>query len=177
MQMIFHKKYQADSNEIIEKYSDMVYRIALLQVKNKADAEDIFQEVFIKLIQNMDKLTSEEHVKAWLIRVTINCSKTHLTSYWNKNTVAYDTESTQEAGAEDTYPIEEQAEREKIFQSVKELPDKYRNVIHLFYYEQLSIVKISEVLQEKESTIKSHLFRGRELLRDKLKGDFGNERI
>ena len=91
--------------------------------------------------------------------------------------MAYDTESTQEAGAEDTYPIEEQAEREKIYQSVKELPDKYRNVIHLFYYEQLSIVKISEVLQEKESTIKSHLFRGRELLRDKLKGDFGNERI
>ena len=71
--------------EVIDRYADMVYRLALLQVNNQTDAEDVFQEVFIRLVKNIHKLQSWEHVKAWLIRVTINCSKKHFTSNATKS--------------------------------------------------------------------------------------------
>ena len=69
----------------IDRYADMVYRLALSQMKNKTDADDIFQEVFIRLVSHIQDLESWEHVKAWLIRVTINCAGKHFDQYWNKN--------------------------------------------------------------------------------------------
>lgn len=75
-----------DVEEIVEKYSDMVIQIAYQNSFNKTDAEDITQEVFIKLMKNLDKIKNEEHLKAWIIRVTINLSKDYNKSFWNKNT-------------------------------------------------------------------------------------------
>ena len=68
--------------ETVDKYADMVYRIALTQMKNVHDAQDIFQEVFLRLVKNIDTIQNEEHLKSWLIRVTLNCSKTNLMSAW-----------------------------------------------------------------------------------------------
>jgi len=69
----------------IDRYADMVYRLALSQMKNRTDADDLFQEVCVRLVSHVDTLESWEHVKAWLIRVTINCAKKHFDLYWNKN--------------------------------------------------------------------------------------------
>ena len=79
------KEGQITAEDAIDRYADMVYRLALSQMKNKTDADDLFQEVFVRLVSNVEKLESWEHVKAWMIRVTINCAKKHFDLYWNKN--------------------------------------------------------------------------------------------
>lgn len=154
--------------ELTKKYADMVYRIALLQAKNRNDADDIFQEVFLRFVKYIHTIESEEHAKHWLIRVTVNCSKKHFTSTWRKHTILYEKES----DFEQSYEMKTNEENELIYNAVKNLPEKYRSVIHLFYYEQLSITEISIALHRKENTIKSQLSRGRELLKEVLKGDF-----
>ena len=79
------KEEQITAEAAVDRYADMVYRLALSQMKNRTDADDLFQEVFVRLVSNIEKLESWEHVKAWLIRVTINCAKKHFDLYWNKN--------------------------------------------------------------------------------------------
>lgn len=147
-------------SEIVNTYSDMVYKIAFARTKNKFDPDDVFQEVFIRYMKNHHKLQSDEHTKAWLIRTTINCSYNIFNSSWFKNTVqlmdniSFSTE-----------------ENKDLYYSVLELPIKYRTIIHLFYYEDMSILEISESLGIKEGTIKSQLHRGRNLLKELLKGE------
>lgn len=156
-----------DINNIVEKYADMVYRLALSQSKRVADAEDIFQEVFMRYIARDKPFHSEEHRKAWLIRVTINCSRKLFSSAWFRRTVPL--------GAQVELPYFDTEEKSDVFDAVMSLPRRYRTVIHLFYYEDLSIAQIGEMLMMKESTIKSQLSRARRMLAEKLKGDFDDE--
>lgn len=148
-----------DKKIVIEKYFDMIYHLALSQVKNRNNADDIVQEVFLKYIQSSKTFESDEHIKAWLIRVTINCSHSFFTASWFKKTVPLEDEL-----------VFEMEEKSDVYYAVLELPVKYRTVIHLFYYEDMSIAEISRTLRIKETTIKSQLSRGREMLRQKLKG-------
>nr|WP_300005227.1 sigma factor-like helix-turn-helix DNA-binding protein [Tissierella sp.] len=147
-------------SEIINLYSDMVYKLALARTKNKYDADDVFQEVFIRYMKNKNKLISPDHTKAWLIRVTINCSNNIFSSSWFRKTVYFI----------DTLSFST-PENRGIYSSVMELPKKYRTVIHLFYYEDMSISDISTTLDIKEGTIKSQLHRGRILLKNILEGE------
>lgn len=149
------------SDEIIKKYFNMVYRLALVQAKNISFAEDITQEVFLKYIQTKKMFESDEHIKAWLIRVTINCAKSMFRSSWFRTSV----------------PLEETIsfdvpEKSEVYFAVQELPAKYRAVIHLFYYEDMSVKEIAHCTDAKEATVKSQLHRGRELLREILKGGY-----
>lgn len=147
----------------IDRYADMVYRLALSQMKNRTDAEDLFQEVFVRLVSNVEKLESWEHVKAWLIRVTINCAKKHFDLYWNKN-VDYIEDEERIRGEEAYEPPPEHPVRE----AVQKLPPKYRTAVHLFYYEELSVSEIAERTGQKEGTVKSQLHRAREMLKELL---------
>lgn len=147
--------------EIIRAHFDMVYRLALSQTKSVANAEDVTQEVFLRFVENREKLKSSEHIKAWLIRVTINCSKSVFLSSWFRKTVPLTDEITFDT-----------PEKSEVYYAVQSLPSKYRTVIHLFYYEDMSVKEIADCLSMKESTVKSHLFRGRELLRSELKGGY-----
>lgn len=149
------------SDEIIRKHFDMVYRIAVSATRSLTLAEDVTQEVFLRFIQKQDTLKSDEHIKAWLIRVTINCSKSVFLSSWFKKTVPLTDELTFDT-----------PEKSDVYFAVQNLPSKYRTVIHLFYYEDMSVKEISECLNMKESTVKSHLFRGRDMLRKELKGGY-----
>lgn len=151
----------------IDRYADMVYRLALSQMKNKSDADDIFQEVFVRLVRHIEELQSWEHVKAWLIKVTINCAKKHFESYWHKN-VAYMDETERLEDETDSYEIPEE---HPVRIAVEKLPAKYRLVVHLFYYEQLTITQIAQMTNQKETTVKSQLFRAREMLKEELEGD------
>lgn len=149
---------------VLEKYSTMLIKLAFTYVKNTADAEDIAQDVFVSLIKKESGFDSEEHEKAWLIRVTINKCKNYLKSSWNKLKV----------------PLEEdisymQEEESEILVTVLKLPPKYRTVIHLFYYEEYSINEIAEILQKKPATIGTWLARGRNLLKSELIGGFEYE--
>lgn len=163
------KNSHLDIDKIIETYADMVYRIAYVQMKKKSDAEDVFQEVFLRLVKNIGTLHSEEHVKAWLIRVTINCCHTQHSSAFRKKTVFME----EEQFAEEVLVKDE--ELEDVLEACWELPDSQRIVIHLFYLEGYSIRDISQLLDQSESAVKTRLSRAREALRTLLKGDLINE--
>ena len=153
-------------DEVIEKYSNMVYRLALAQMKTRHDAEDVFQDVFLRYISKPRVFESEEHRKAWLLRVTINRSKTLLSAWFRKNKSLDD---------ESESLVFETAEQNDLFEYLTLLPQKYRSVIHLFYNEDLSIKQISEILDAKESTVRAWLTRARAILRKKLNGGFPDE--
>lgn len=145
--------------KMIEKYSDMIYRLALTRTKSKENSEDVYQEVFLRLSKKLPDFESEEHEKAWLIRVTINCSKNLLSSKFLKYK--------EELKDDITF---ETKERHDIYYAVQELPLKYRTIIHLYYYENYKINEISKILNIKENTIKSNLSRAREKLKQKVEG-------
>ena len=138
-------EYKISASEAFKKHSDMVYRLAVARVKNKYDADDILQEVFLRFIKVKDKVENDEHLKALLIRITINCSKSMLSSSWFKRT-----ESLSESfGVSDEYS--------DTLDAVLRLPKKYRTVIHLHYYMGYSVNEISSILKSKPSTVKSPL--------------------
>lgn len=149
-------------DEVIEKYADMVYRLVFSRVKNKNDADDIFQEVFLRYIKSERDFETEEHRKAWLIRVTINCSNSFFRSSWIQKVVPME-------GTE-SIPFESPEEL-GLHELLMELPVKYRIVLHLFYYEDLPINEISRILKQKPATVKTQLVRARQMLKKKLKGD------
>lgn len=143
--------------EIVEKYFDMVYRLALARTKDKSAADDVCQDVFLKYINSDKEFESEEHIKAWLLKVTVNCSKSIFTSSWFKKTVPLSEELTFNS-----------PEVNDLFTQVQKLPKKYATVIHLFYYEDLTIAQIAKMFKMNESTVKSHLFRARKELKELL---------
>ena len=153
-----------DINEIIEKYSDMVYRIALTRTGCIENAEDIFQDVFIKFSEKKPKFENEEHEKAWFIRVTINMTKNMNNSSWNKKIVTLDESITFET-----------KEENEVFSVVCQLPQNYKTVIYLSYYEGYKVKEIASLMKTREGTVKTWLFRAREILREKLEGGFEDE--
>lgn len=148
---------------ICEKYFDSIYRLILCRTKNRDAADDIAQDVFYKYITVEKEFESDEHTKAWLIRVAINCTNSYYTSSWFKKMEPLDENM-----------VFESQEKSDVYYAVAELPIKYRTVIHLFYYEDYSVSKIAECLGLKEATVKTQLKRGREMLHEKLKGGFND---
>lgn len=151
----------------VNKYADMVFRIALNECKNREDAEDVVQNTFLKLLQNKKAFASEKHQKHWLIRVTVNECHSLFTSPWRQKTQSLDAVEYQLAG--------ETPEHSDLFYAVMELPAKYRNIVYLYYYEEYSIREISEILKMKESTLQTRLMRARKMLKDKMKGVWQDE--
>lgn len=145
--------------EMLDKYSDMVYRIALTRCKNKESAEDVYQTVFLRYSEKMPKFESEEHSKAWFIRVTINLTKDENTSAWNNKIVALD----------DMIQFESKEESD-LFIDICKLPQNYKSVIYLMYYEGYKVKEISKLLDASEGTIKTWLYRAREILKESIEG-------
>lgn len=150
--------------EMIEKYSNLVYRLAMARTGKKEYSEDIFQEVFLRLSRKMPKFENEEHEKAWLIKVTINCSKNLLNSGFLKHK--------SESEIELSFTTNE---RHDVYYAVLELPLKYRTIIYLYYYEGYKINEISKILKISENTVKSQLSRARKKLKTKLEGGFEDD--
>lgn len=144
--------------QIVNQWGDMVYRLALARTASVPDAEDVFQEVFLRYFRHEDKFHNDEYRKAWLIRCTVNRAKSLTSSPWRKRIVPLET--AEEVGVEDDY--------REVYSAVLSLPAKYRAVIHLHYFEGLSVSEMAQTLQLPEGTIKSQLSRGRALLRELL---------
>lgn len=149
-------------NEKYEKYSALIYRLAFQYTLSQSLAEDITQDVFIKLFTNNKKFKNAEHEKAWIIRVTINQCKNTLKSKNNNYLQLLDNECINEHF--ETEIIDEL----DIRQSIKNLNQNERTIILLYYYEDLSVNQISKYLKMNENTVKSHLKRAKEKIRTEL---------
>lgn len=152
---------------VIWQYQDRLYKISFSVCKNTADAEDVVQDTFVKYHQSKKQFESEEHMRAWLIRVCINLSKNVVTSLWNRNRIPWDEHI-------EGFYFEEESDR-RLFDAVMSLPLKYRIAIHLFYYEDYSVREIAQVIRKQEGTVKSHLSRGRKLLKQQLKEEWSDD--
>lgn len=159
---------EENSKRIIETYSPMVYRLAYSLVKSRTDAEDIHQEVFLRYLKYKPCFKSEEHEKAWFIRVTTNQCKNLWKMVWRRRIVSL-SEYEEDRVIGNLQEQEPGAEDNNIIAVVKTLPQKYRVVIHLFYYEELSVDEIARILALKPSNVRTQLTRARKKLGELLK--------
>ena len=180
MEHITHNQESGSLQEAMDRYADMLFKIAYLRLLNVHDAEDVVQEVFWQYLQRTEGFEGPEHEKAWLIKVTLNACRKIWRSAWNRHRSADELEehnigeirsaSDDILGPEDIVAAED--ERRQLLEAVTSLPPKYRDVIHLFYYEDMSIREIAGVTGRKESTVTSQLTRARELLRNKVREEY-----
>lgn len=154
---------EQEVNRAIEKYADTVRRLCMIHLKNYADTEDIFQTVFLKYILSSVPFENEEHEKAWLIRVTINSCKDLLKSFFRSRTIPLEAVMEQ--------PAELPPDNRKVLEAVLSLPQKYRDVVYLHYYEEYTAPQISRILGKKVNTVYTLLTRSRQMLQEKLGGD------
>ncbi len=154
--------------EMIRRNSETVYRLAYSLVRSRSDADDIYQEVFLRYVRKKPVFDGREHEKAWFLRVTVNCCKNYWKSPWMQR------RSGLEEDALGKESLEKGASREKgdadqtLIETVKKLPEKYRVVIHLFYYEELSVEEIGKITRSKPATVRTRLTRARRMLKKLL---------
>ena len=147
--------------ELIEAYQKSLYAAAFNICRNTDDANDVVQDTFIQYYTTKKQFQDEEHLKAWLLRVAINRAKDIFRSFWKKNRLSIEDYA-------DAVPFESREET-GLFEAVMRLPEKYREVIHLYYYEDLSIKETARILRITEGSVKMRLSRGRSFLRDVFK--------
>lgn len=142
-----------------KKYIDTVFRLALNYMGSSADADDVTQNVFLKLLKEPKPFQSDEHIRYWLIRVTINECRSMLRSPWRS------AENFEDHAAKLSFVTPEHSE---LFYAVMDLPKKYRVPIYLYYYEEYSTEEIASMLKIPQATVCTHLKRGREMLKKNL---------
>ncbi|MDD3361630.1 MAG: sigma-70 family RNA polymerase sigma factor [Hespellia sp.] len=155
------------TEELMEKYKDNLFAVAFNICKSQADADDVVQDTFLQYHTTDKQFESEQHIKAWLIRVTINKSKNKMTAFWRRHSDNLDDYI-------ETLAFET-PESENLLEQVMSLKEKYRIVIHLFYYEDYSVREISEILNVSESNVKVRLTRGRTMLKRLLKEEWNDD--
>lgn len=146
--------------EVIQREKDLVYRLAFSQCHQKDQADDIFQNVMYRYLKRKPTFESSEHEKAWFIRVTLNCSKTSLKSFWNNRVEEID---------EQAYIFEKK--EIDLTPYLNKLPKKYNAVLYLFYYEGYSTKEMAKLLHIKESNVRVLLNRARNQLRKEIESD------
>ena len=157
---------EQEANRAIQRYADTVRRICMVHLKNEADTEDIFQTVFLKYVLSSVSFESDEHEKAWFIRVTINACKDLLKSFFRSRTVPL--------GELLEQPAAIPPDNREVLEAVLSLPQRYRDVVYLHYFEDYTAPEISRILGKNVNTIYTLLTRSKRLLREKL-GEDGDE--
>ena len=148
----------AEIERVVNEYATMLLRVAYSQLNNRTEAEDAVQEVLLKYMEKAPVFQSEEHEKAWLLRVTVNHCKNHLASAWFRK----------RADLDEGIPALDNEELE-VVSAVAALPAKYRAVVHLYYFEGYSTKEIAEILHSRPNTVSARLSRARALLAKALK--------
>lgn len=157
-------KSTEDVNRVMEAYADMVRRICFVHLKNRHDTEDVSQNVYMKYLLYEGSFESIEHEKAWFVRVTINACTDWLRALSRRKWVPLDV-----LAEESVMPGDPSKE---VLEAVLRLPEKYRDVIYLFYYEEYTAVEIAKILKKKENTVYTWLSRAKDILREKLGGEW-----
>lgn len=158
---------KAGFTHAVEQYQNTVYRTALHALGSPQDADDAVQEVFLRLFRYKAPFESEEHLRRWLLRVTVNCCRDMLKSPWRKRRVSW--EELPET------PVFDKPQQAALYREVMALPEKYRTVLNLFYYEELSVREIGKLLDVGESTVTTRLLRARRRLKERLGEDWQDE--
>jgi len=161
--------------EVIQRNSKTVYRLAYSLVRTRSDADDIFQEVFLRYMRKTPVFDGAEHERAWFMRVTINCCKNFWKSPWVRRRYAFEDDAAEQKALDQGVACDHGDENQHLIDIVKQLPELYRVVIHLFYYEELSVEEIAKITQSRASTVRTRLTRARRLLKgllDEKGGDF-----
>ena len=153
--------------DIMGKYKNNIYAAAFSICADAGDAEDVVQETFIQYYMTHKNFESEQHIRAWLLRVAINKSKNICSSFWRKNRMPLEEYM-------ETLTFETKESRD-LFEEVMKLPEKYRVVVHLFYYEDYSVKEIAAILKTTENNVKVRLSRGRTMLKETLKEGWEDE--
>lgn len=148
----------------IEQYSDTVRRLCMIHLKNNADTEDIFQIVFLKYVLSSVTFENDEHEKAWFIRVTINACKDLLKNFFHSRITSLDEVMEQPAAAAPDY--------REVWEAVFSLPQKYRDVVYLHYFEDYTAPQIGRILGKNVNTVYTLLTRSKQMLREKLGGAY-----
>lgn len=151
---------EAEVYKAVDAYADMIRRICMVHLKNYADTEDIFQTVFLKYVLSSIVFENTEHEKAWFIRVTVNACKDLLKSFFRSRTVPL----------EECLPrtVELTQEHSEVVEAVLSLPEKYRDIVYLHYYEEYTAAEIGRMLGKNVNTVYTILKRSREKLKEKL---------
>ncbi|MBQ9278181.1 MAG: RNA polymerase sigma factor [Lachnospiraceae bacterium] len=152
--------------EIYMRHSNTIYRICFAYMKNHVDTEDAVQETFFKLIKSRPFFESKEHEKAWLIRTATNICKNILKHWWMKRENIDDFCNLQSSKKKET---------DDILNLVIELPEKYKTVVYLYYYEGYNSVEIAKIMKKPQSTIRNYLHEARAILKERLGDDFNEE--
>ena len=153
---------EEEANRAVDLYGDTVRRICMIHLKNKADTEDIFQNVFLKYVLRTAPFDSPEHEKAWIIRVTANACKDLLRSFFRSRTVSLDVLI--------ETPREMPEDHSDILEAVLALPEKYKDPIYLHYYEGYTAEEIGRILGKNTNTVYTLLTRARQMLKTRLEG-------
>ena len=150
--------------EIVARQGPRVYRLAFAQLRSKADAEDVFQEVFLRYVEKLPEFESPEHEKAWFLRVTLNCCRSLWRSAWHKRSVPLD----------ENLPFETR-DQWGLHQELLRLPKKYRAVLHLFYWEDMSTAEIAKVTGNTPAAVRKQMERARGMMKELIeKEGLGN---
>ena len=154
-------------DDTFQKYGDRIFSAAFSVCQNRADADDVVQETLIRYYSLDKEFENETHLKAWLIRVAVNRAKDLTSSFWRRNTVEWEDYMDE--------LVFEAPEDSQLFEAVMALPEKYRTVIHLFYYEDYAVEEIAGILHRPKGTVKSQLNRGRTLLKTMLQEEWNDD--
>lgn len=161
------------THEVVERYQDMIYRIALTHTRYQGDADDVFQEVFLTYHRKQPDCNDEEHRKAWLIKTTLTCARRVKNSSWRSRVIPIRPEEI-DILSDEVFRFDS-AEQDAIFRALNKLNEVYRTALHLFYFEDLSVQEIASLLGLESGAVKMRLSRGRAALRTLLQGDYFNE--
>ena len=153
---------EEEANRAVDLYGDTVRRICMIHLKNRADTEDIFQNVFLKYVLRTAPFDSPEHEKAWIIRVTVNACKDLLRSFFRSRTVSLDVLIEKPQEIPEDHP--------DILEAVLALQDKYKDPIYLHYYEGYTAEEIGRILGKNTNTVYTLLTRARQMLKTSLEG-------
>ncbi len=160
-------KSEEEAGRAVEQYADLVRRICMIHLKNYEDSEDIFQTVFLKYVLRSEPFDSQEHEKAWIIRVTVNACRDLLKSFFRSRTVSLDQLIER--------PQDMPEDHSDILEAVLELPARFRDVVYLHYYEGYTAPEIGRILKKNPNTVYTLLARARQLLKTKLEGVIDDE--
>ena len=147
-------------------YLDCIYKVAINSCKNYADAEDVVQNTFMKLLGKENNFADDEHARKWLIRVAINECNSMWRTLWKKHTTSLE-ELPQE-------PVFSTPEKSNLYYAVKDLPMKYRQIIHLYYFEDYTVREIADIMNLSETAVQTRLLRARQKIKENLEV-YGNE--
>ncbi|NLL68288.1 MAG: sigma-70 family RNA polymerase sigma factor [Clostridiaceae bacterium] len=158
-------------SRLVEEYGNDVLKIATVILKSKELAEDVYQETFLRVVRSYSGYRGESSEKTWIISIAVNLCRDYMRSAWKRRVVVTDNFLTYTADDDTEEIIEKRSEKQLLINAIMKLPDKYREIIHLFYYQEMGVKDIAKVLKIPGGTVKSRLFKARILLHDMIGGE------